>query len=33
MGQNIFFEGDRERGIEYVNEAISLMAKSDRVPF
>ena len=30
MGQNIFFEGDREKGIEYVNEAISLMAKTDR---
>ena len=30
MGQNIFFEGNRERGIQYVNEAISLMAKSDR---
>ena len=29
MGQNIFFEGDREKGIEYVNEAISLMAKTD----
>ena len=30
MGQNVFSEGDRERGIQYVNEAISLMAKSDR---
>jgi len=30
MGQNIFFEGDREKGIQYVNEAISLMAKTDR---
>ncbi len=30
MGQNIFFEGDREKGIGYVNEAISLMAKTDR---
>ncbi len=30
MGQNIFFEGNREKGIQYVNEAISLMAKTDR---
>ena len=30
MGQNIFFEGDREKGIQYVNEAIDLMAKTDR---
>ena len=30
MGQNIFFEGDREKGIQYVNKAISLMAKTDR---
>ena len=30
MGQNIFFEGDREKGIQYVNEAISLIAKTDR---
>ena len=30
MGQNVFFEGDRERGIQYVNEAIRLMAKTDR---
>ena len=30
MGQNVFFEGDREKGIQYVNEAISLMAKTDR---
>ncbi|MBP5339923.1 MAG: helix-turn-helix domain-containing protein [Prevotella sp.] len=30
MGQNIFFEGNRERGIHYVNEAINLMEKTDR---
>ena len=30
LGQNIFFEGDRERGIQYVNEAIDLMVKTDR---
>jgi len=30
MGQNIFFEGDREKGIQYVNEAIDLIAKTDR---
>ena len=30
MGQNIFFEGDRAKGIQYVNEAISLMGKTDR---
>ena len=30
MGQNLFYEGDREKGIQYVNEAISLMAKTDR---
>ena len=30
MGQNVFFEGNREKGIQYVNEAISLMAKTDR---
>ena len=29
MGQNIFFEGNREKGIQYVNEAIDLMAKTD----
>ena len=29
MGQNIFFEGDRVKGIQYVNEAIDLMADSD----
>ena len=29
MGQGIFFEGDREKGIQYVNEAIDLMAKTD----
>lgn len=30
MGQNIFFEGNRAKGIQYVNEAISLMGKTDR---
>ena len=30
MGQNIFFEGDREKGIQYVNEAIDLIAKTER---
>ena len=30
MGQNVFFEGDREKGIQQVNEAISLMTKTDR---
>ena len=31
MGQNLFYEGDREKGIYCVNEAIRLMAKTDRV--
>ena len=30
MGQNLFFEGDREKGIYSVNKAIDLMAKTDR---
>ena len=30
MGQNIFFEGNRAKGIQYVNEAISLIGKADR---
>ena len=30
MGQNLFFEGDREKGIYSVNEAIRLMEKTDR---
>ena len=30
MGQNLFYEGDREKGIYYVNEAIRLMEKTDR---
>ena len=30
MGQNVFYEGDREQGIEYVCQAIDLMAKTDR---
>ena len=29
MGQNLFYEGDREKGIYCVNEAIRLMAKTD----
>jgi hypothetical protein len=24
MGQNVFFEGDREKGIQYVNEAVTI---------
>ena len=30
MGQNLFYEGDRERGIYRINEGIDLMAKTDR---
>ena len=30
MGQNLFYEGDREKGIDCVNEGIDLMAKTDR---
>lgn len=30
MGQDVFYEGDREKGIRYVNEAIGIMAKTDR---
>ena len=30
MGQNLFYEGDREKGIYCVNEAIDLMAKTNR---
>ena len=30
MGQNLFYEGDREKGIYCVNEGIDLMAKTDR---
>ena len=30
MGQNLFYEGDREKGIQNVTEAIDLMAKTDR---
>lgn len=30
MGQNVFYEGDRELGIRYVNEALDLMAKTNR---
>ena len=29
MGQNLFYEGDRERGIYRINEGIDLMAKTD----
>jgi AraC-like DNA-binding protein len=29
MGQNLFYEGDREKGIQNVTEAIDLMAKTD----
>lgn len=30
MGQNLYYEGDREKGIHSVTEAIDLMAKTDR---
>ena len=30
MGQNLFYEGDREKGIHDVTEGIDLMAKTDR---
>lgn len=30
MGQNLFYEGDREKGIHGVTESINLMAKTDR---
>ena len=30
MGQNIFYEGDREKGIQNVNKGIDLMAKTNR---
>ena len=30
MGQNLFYEGDREKGIHSVTEGINLMAKTDR---
>jgi AraC-like DNA-binding protein len=30
MGQNLFYEGDREKGIHNVNKGIDLMAKTDR---
>jgi AraC-like DNA-binding protein len=30
MGQNLFYEGDREKGIYRINEGIDLMAKTDR---
>ena len=31
IGQNVFFEGNRAKGIQYVNEAIDLMAKTKRL--
>ena len=30
MGQNVFYEGDHEQGIQYVGEAIDLIEKNDR---
>ena len=30
MGQNLFYEGDRDKGIQNVTEAVDLMAKTDR---
>ena len=30
MGRQVFFEGDREKGIRYVGEAIGLIARADR---
>ncbi len=30
LGQNLFYEGDREKGIHGMNEGIDLMAKTDR---
>ena len=30
MGKRIYYEGDRQQGVRYVNEAIDLMAKTDR---
>jgi AraC-like DNA-binding protein len=30
MGKRIYYEGDRQQGIQYVSEAIDLMAKTDR---
>ncbi|MBO7099438.1 MAG: helix-turn-helix transcriptional regulator [Bacteroidaceae bacterium] len=30
MGQNVFYEGDREQGIQYVSDAVGLMAKTNR---
>ena len=31
MGKRISYEGDRQQGIQYVSEAIDLMAKTDRI--
>ena len=30
MGQNVFYEGDHEKGIRYVSDAVGLMAKTNR---
>ena len=30
MGKRIYYEGDRQQGIQYVSEALDLMAKTDR---
>ena len=30
LGKRIYYEGDRQQGVRYVNEAIDLMAKTDR---
>ena len=31
MGKRIYYEGNRQQGIQYVNEAIDMMAKTDRI--
>ena len=31
MGKRIYYEGDRQKGVQYVSEAIDLMAKTDRI--
>ena len=31
MGKRIYYEGDRQQGIQYVSEAVSLMAKTDSI--
>lgn len=30
MGQNVFYEGDREKGIQYVSKAVDLISEVDR---